>query len=72
MDPKKCKLFEVQLQQLINQSGITITEAYYILKSAMLELKVIYQQMLDDTTVYEEQIEVPLAEAAESDVEQEV
>ncbi len=42
----ECKKFEENLRDLINNSGIKITEAYYILKMATAEVKEIYDNLI--------------------------
>lgn len=45
--------FEQELQQLIENSGLTISECYYVVENAALHLKLLYQEWLsqeeDDT-----------------------
>ena len=44
--------FEEKLRMLINNSGLTVSEAYYILYNATLQLKNIYDEL-----VYKEQFQ---------------
>ena len=39
--------FEKKLTDLINNSGITIPEAYYIVTNASLQLKILYNDLLE-------------------------
>jgi len=40
-----CKKFEELLKDLINNSGLTVAEAYYIVENAALELKILYTEL---------------------------
>lgn len=42
------KKFEQNLYYLINNSNLTVGEAYYILKCALLELEKIYEDCIQD------------------------
>lgn len=46
MNDKNMKKFELNLTNLINNSGLTIGEAYYIVKNASLELERLYSKVL--------------------------
>ena len=62
MDAKQCKQFEQQLQQLINNSGITVVDAYYILLSATLQLQLAYNQFLYNTPSTTTEENIPIIE----------
>ena len=67
MNPKLCKQFELQLNNLINNSQLTIVEVYYIVKIALLQLEHLYNQILmePDNSLEEEgtvQIDIPVVE----------
>lgn len=49
---KKTKDFENSLNNLINNSGITVVEAYYIVENASIRLKMLYNELL-----YKEELE---------------
>lgn len=40
------KIFEEKLTRLINESGLTISEAYYIVENASLKLKLLFNEMI--------------------------
>lgn len=40
------KEFEEKLMELINSSGLPVSEAYYIVTNAALQLKIIYNDLL--------------------------
>lgn len=40
------KKFEEDLTQLINNSGLTISEAYYIVENASLKLKILLNELI--------------------------
>lgn len=40
------KIFEEELTKLINNSGLTISEAYYIVENASLKLKLLLTEMI--------------------------
>lgn len=40
------KIFEEKLTELINNSGLTISEAYYIVENASLRLKLLLNEMI--------------------------
>jgi len=40
------KNFEIQLLNLINNCGLTVSEAYYIVENAALQLKIAYLESL--------------------------
>lgn len=44
----EAQAFETNLNNLINRSGLTVSEAYYIVENAALQLKLLYQQLIFD------------------------
>ena len=61
MNDKNMKKFELNLANLINNSGLTIGEAYYIVKNAFLELDHLYSKILavpDEEEVVEQTIDL--------------
>ena len=44
----EAQAFETNLNNLINRSGLTVSEAYYIVENAALQLKLLYQQLVFD------------------------
>lgn len=53
------KIFEEELTKLINNSGITISEAYYIVENASLKLKLLFnelvmQEQLNSASMFEQ------------------
>lgn len=41
------KIFEEQLTALINNSGLSISEAYYIVENASLKLKLLKEELIN-------------------------
>lgn len=73
---KKTKDFEDRLTDLINNSGITVCEAYYIVENASLKLKLLYNEILYKEELqkqnFEEQqhqvsLEIPSIEVLETE-----
>ena len=61
MNDKNMKKFELQLTELINNCGLTVGEAYYIVKNALLELEHLYLRVLaepDNIETHEETIDI--------------
>lgn len=57
------KIFEEKLTKLINESGLTISEAYYIVENASLRLKLllneaIFQEKINPTNFVEQKTTV--------------
>lgn len=61
MNGSGCKKFEQELLALINNSGITIVDAYYIVENAALQLKSVYERLV----VQEQMSNSPLEETHE-------
>ena len=68
------KAFEENLNTLINNCGLTVSEAYYIVQNAALNLKnlyldLIYQEQFQGDKTMEENIEidVPAPETQDND-----
>ena len=68
MNPILCKQFETQLNNLINNSQLTIVEAYYIVKVALLQLEQLYERAVNDVNNNDTkengtmEMEIPLVE----------
>ena len=61
MNDKNMKKFELELTNLINNCNLTVGEAYYVLKSAYMELEHLFLQILakpTETTVEEEHFDM--------------
>lgn len=45
---QECKQFETQLKSLINNCGLTVSTAYYIVKTCCLELELLYYKTIQE------------------------
>lgn len=62
MNSKNYKQLEEQIVQLVNNSGLPIAGAYYLLKSILLELEILYTKDLltsPETVVEQEEPIMP-------------
>ena len=61
------KEFEEALMNLINNSGLKVSEAYYIVENAALQLKLVYEQLClkeqyEGIKTEEQQTDLPINE----------
>jgi len=64
-----CKKFEEELTKLINSSGLTVTEAYYIVENAALNLKILYYNLAfqeSNNSTTDNSLDVPVMDNIEA------
>ncbi len=65
---QNAKLFEEQLMKLINNSQLTISEAYYIVENAALQLKNVYLQTLYEYSQQDAETEEQIVVSADDNI----
>ncbi len=64
-----CKKFEEELTKLINSSGLTVAEAYYIVENAALNLKILYYNLAfqeSNNNVTDNSFDIPVMDNIEA------